>query len=67
MLKKFFSVLKEAEVSAALRFVFITGVSKFSKVGIFSDLNNLKDLSMHAGYADMLGYTSAELAKYFGE
>ena len=65
VLKKFFGVLKEAEVSAALRFVFITGISKFSKVGIFSDLNNLQDLSMQENYAGLLGYTNEELESYF--
>jgi hypothetical protein len=66
VLKKFFGVLKEGEVAASLRFVFITGISKFSKVSIFSDLNNLEDLTMHAEYAGMLGYTQEELEHYFG-
>jgi hypothetical protein len=65
VLKEFFGVLKQAEVSAVLRFVFITGVSKFSQVSIFSDLNNLEDLSTHADYAELLGYTEDELANYF--
>lgn len=65
VLKKFFGVLKEANVSAALRFVFITGISKFSRVSIFSDLNNLQDLSMHEAYAGALGYTQAELESNF--
>jgi hypothetical protein len=67
ILKKFFGVLKEIEVSDRLRFVFITGISKFSRVGIFSDLNNLQDLTMHADYADLLGYTQTELENYFGD
>jgi hypothetical protein len=67
VLKKFFGVLKEAEVSASLRFIFITGVSKFSRVSIFSELNNLEDLTMHAGYAGMLGYTQEELEDSFGD
>lgn len=67
VLKKFFGVLKEAEVSARLRLVFITGVSKFSKVSIFSDLNNLEDLSMQTEYADLLGYTDDELTKHFSD
>jgi hypothetical protein len=65
VLKKFFGVLKEAEVSAVLRLVFITGVSKFSKVGIFSDLNNLEELSMQSDYAELLGYTDEEIFRYF--
>jgi hypothetical protein len=65
VLKKFFGVLKEIEVSDRLRLVFITGVSKFSKVGIFSDLNNLEELSMQSDYAELLGYTDDEIARYF--
>ncbi len=65
LLKNFFGVLKGASVSANLRFVFITGISKFSKVSIFSDLNNLQDLSMHESYAGALGYTQDELENYF--
>jgi hypothetical protein len=60
-------VLKEIEVSERLRLVFITGVSKFSRVSIFSELNNLQDLTMHADYADLLGYTQTELESYFGD
>ncbi|MEA3341821.1 MAG: AAA family ATPase, partial [Chloroflexota bacterium] len=61
ILKGFFGVLKEASVVPALRFVFLTGVSRFSKVSIFSELNNLHDISMSKQYADMLGYTQEEL------
>ncbi len=67
LLKEFFGVLKGIDVAEAVRFVFITGISKFSKVSIFSDLNNLQDLTMHAGYAGMLGYTQEELEHYFHE
>ncbi len=67
ILKKFFGVLKEGDVAANLRFVFITGVSKFSKVSLFSELNNLQELTMHAEYASMLGYTQEELEKYFSD
>lgn len=62
-LKSFYSVLKEMD--RYLELVFITGVSKFSKVGIFSGLNNLDDLTMHPHYANMLGYTQSELEEYF--
>ena len=67
ILKSFFGVLKGATVSTALRFVFLTGVSRFSKVSIFSELNNLNDISMHEYYAPMLGYTQEELEVYFGD
>ncbi len=65
ILKTFFGVLKEGEVASVLRFVFLTGVSKFSRVSIFSELNNLKDLTMNEDYADMLGYTQEELETAF--
>ena len=64
-LKAFYSVIKANE--SLLRFSFITGVSKFSKVSIFSDLNNLVDLTMSAEYATLLGYTHDEVLDNFGE
>jgi len=64
-LKAFYSVIKACEEH--LRFVFITGVSKFSHVSLFSDLNNLTDITMHADFATMLGYTQEELEKYFAK
>ena len=50
-----------------LRFVFITGVSKFAKVSIFSGLNNLSDLSMNEDFASLCGYTQSEFESYFSE
>ena len=64
-LKAFYSVIKASE--SLLRFSFITGVSKFSKVSIFSDLNNLVDLTMNAEYATLLGYTHDEVRTNFSE
>ena len=64
-LREFYSVLKNND--PALEFVFLTGVSKFSKVGIFSGLNNLTDLTMQSDFATMLGYTQAELESNFAE
>ena len=64
-LKEFYSVIKTLE--AKQRFTFLTGVSKFSKVSIFSDLNNLKDRTMSASEATLLGYTHDELKRYFPE
>ncbi|GHV34011.1 ATPase AAA [Synergistales bacterium] len=49
-----------------IRFAFITGISKFSKVGVFSALNNLRDISMSDDYATMLGYNEEELLANFG-
>ena len=62
-LKPLYGVLKYEEPSQ--RFTFITGVSKFSKVSIFSDLNNLNDWTMHPGMATLFGYTHEEVLKYF--
>jgi hypothetical protein len=50
-----------------LRFVFMTGVTKFSKVSIFSKLNNLRDITMNESYATMYGYTQKEVEHYFGD
>ncbi|MFZ2958573.1 MAG: ATP-binding protein [Candidatus Ozemobacteraceae bacterium] len=65
VLKAFYSVVKSAEEH--LRFAFLTGVSKFSKVSVFSDLNNLTDLTMDGRYAAVVGYTQEELEASFPE
>ena len=62
-LKAFYSVIKTLE--SKQRFTFITGVSKFSKMSIFSDLNNLKDWTMLPQAATLFGYTHAETRKCF--
>ncbi len=63
MMKVFYSVLKDA--SPYLRFVLISGVSKFSKVSVFSDLNSLNDITLHPAYSTLAGYTQAEIERYF--
>jgi len=63
MLKAFYSVIKTCD--QYIRFAFLTGVTKFSKVSIFSDLNNLKDISLHENYAGICGITQEELEKKF--
>ena len=62
-LKPFYGVVKYEE--RYLRFTFITGVSKFSKVSIFSDLNNLKDYTFNPAVATLFGYTHEEVRRYF--
>ena len=47
-----------------LHFVFVTGVSKFSKVSLFSGMNNLKEISLYDAYADLLGLTEKEIDTY---
>ena len=64
-LKEFYSVIKTCE--GFQRFAFITGVSKFSKVSIFSDLNNLNEFSMDARVALLFGYTHEEVKANFPE
>ncbi len=63
VLKDFYAVMKGSD--AHLRFVFLTGVSKFSKVSVFSDLNNLRDITLSRQFASLLGYTESELKTYF--
>ena len=62
-LKAFYGVLKSAD--RYLRFVFLTGVTKFSQVSVFSDLNQLNDISMKSPYAALCGITKEELVKTF--
>jgi hypothetical protein len=64
ILKDFYTRVKAAD--KYLRFIFMTGISKFSKMGVFSALNNLEDISMDEPYATMLGYTEEELLSNFG-
>ena len=65
ILKAFYSVLKTQD--RYIRFAFLTGVTKFGKVSVFSDLNNLKDISMDNRYIDICGITEAEIHEYFEE
>ena len=65
LLRSFYGILKT--YTDYLRFVFITGISKFTKVGIFSGLNNLDDISMSEEYGDIVGYTQKELEENFSE
>lgn len=58
-LKSFYSVLKTCD--QYIRFSFLTGVTKFSKISIFSDLNNLQDISLHESYSSICGITEKEL------
>jgi len=62
-LKNFYSVIKGAD--EYLKFVFITGVSKFSKVSLFSGLNNLDDITLDPNYATICGYTQNDVETVF--
>ncbi|WP_170225391.1 AAA family ATPase, partial [Treponema putidum] len=63
ILKGFFGVIKSAD--QYLRFAFLTGVTKFSKISIFSDLNNLRDLSLLSDYSAICGISQEELEADF--
>ena len=65
ILRNFFSPLKDLDSQGHLHFLFITGVSKFSRVSLFSDLNNLMDLSRDPLSNDLLGITQSEMEFYF--
>jgi hypothetical protein len=65
ILKSFYSILKDAD--PYLKLVFITGVSKFSQVSIFSDLNNLNDITTQEVYNEVCGISQQELESYFSE
>ncbi|MEI6790057.1 MAG: ATP-binding protein [Myxococcaceae bacterium] len=64
-LKTFYGVLKDLD--ANLRFVFLTGVTKFAKTSIFSGINNLTDLSLDKSASHLLGLEPSELDTYFSE
>ena len=65
VLRNFYSVIKGADEH--LQLVFITGISKFAQVSIFSHLNNLHDITLTSQYATLTGYTQQELEYYFDE
>ena len=64
-LKAFYSVLKTQD--RYIRFALLTGVTKFCKVSVFSDLNNLTDISMDESYDTLCGITEEEMRRYFEE
>jgi Predicted AAA-ATPase len=64
-LKNFYGIIKG--MGENIRFCFLTGVSRFSRMSIFSDLNHLVDITLAENYAAMLGYTQDEVEAYFSE
>ncbi len=65
ILRNFYGAIKAC--SDMLRFVLITGISRFSKMSIFSELNNLADISMSEDFAAICGFTKEDLNDYFSE
>lgn len=65
ILKAFYGNIKTCD--EFIRFVMLTGVSKFSKISLFSDLNNLTDISLDERYAEICGITAEEIECHFSE
>ena len=65
IMRNFYSPLKKCE--SLLRFVFLTGITKFSQVSIFSELNNIKNISMDEEYAGICGITEDEMLAQMSE
>jgi hypothetical protein len=65
ILRNVYQVLKAADEH--LRFIFLTGVSRFAKVSVFSGLNNPNDITLNKNYSTICGYTQTELEHYFDE
>ncbi len=65
VMKSFYSILKGRD--GQIRLLFITGVSRFSRVSIFSDLNNLEDITIDRNFHSLVGITQAELETVFAE
>lgn len=61
----FFLALKSCD--NCLRFVFVTGIAKFSSTGIFSEFNNITDISLHPLYDTLLGFTEKEIKEVLGD
>ena len=62
-LRSLYGVIKDCD--ADIRFCFLTGVSKFSKAGLFSGLNNLRDITLSPAYGTICGYTDDDLDTVF--
>ncbi len=65
ILRGLYSIIKDMD--PYIKFAFLTGVTKFSKAGIFSGLNNLKDITLYPEFGNMLGITQDELEEHFSE
>lgn len=65
LLREFYKMIKADE--EYIRFIFITGISKFTQMGVFSALNHLNDITLNEEYAECCGYTAEEIASSFPE
>ncbi|WP_460432037.1 ATP-binding protein, partial [Arachidicoccus ginsenosidivorans] len=65
IMKNFYSIIKDSD--EYIRFLFITGVSQFSQVSVFSDLNNLRNITLTSEFSSLVGITQEELEANFSE
>ena len=65
VLREFYNILKSNE--GGFRFLFLTGITRFSNTSIFSGFNNLNDISLEPDYGTLLGYTESELNAHFND
>lgn len=65
ILRQFYTIIKASD--EYLKFVLLTGVSKFSKVSVFSGLNNILDITLNDKFLNILGFTQQDIQKYFPE
>ena len=63
VLRDFYKIFKSSD--EYIKFIFLTGITRFSKISVFSGLNQLKDITMSSRFSDLLGYTQNELETYF--
>lgn len=64
-LQGFFGAIKDC--TGDMRFIFITGVGRFAKTSVFSQLNHLRDLGLESDFSSLLGYTEADMHQYFDD
>jgi hypothetical protein len=64
-MRNFYKTIKSSDSKGYIYFTFLTGISKFAKLGVFSGLNNVKDISFSNEYHSIFGYTNDEISKYF--
>jgi len=65
IMKNFYSIIKDSD--KYIRFLLITGVSQFSQVSVFSDLNNLRNITLTPEFGALVGITQQELEEYFSQ
>ena len=65
IMREFYSILKPLE--GTIHFLFITGITRFAKTSLFSDMNHLMDLTIHSHFTAICGYTQTEMDLYFNE